>query len=493
MTDLLVRVGNQRPTIEHRPEARTSAAADVIRMASAAGLELDDWQRYVLEGALGERPDGKWAAFEVGLVVPRQNGKSALIEALIMTALFVWETKLVVYSAHQFDSAQEVFLRLQQLIEDSEFADQVKKIYTANGKEAIVLANGCRVKVKARSKGGGRGFSGDLIIFDEAYDLPSQITGNMIPALAARSMKESTDVQVWYTSSAAHSTSVKLHELRSRATSDKPGRLFYADWCADESAADDDVDAWYQANPALGIRISEEFVHDELASLQSAPEEFRRERLGIPDPLPSMQGPPPKLDAGKWEATRTRRKVDVKPGACTLAYDVHHGWSSVTIGFGTLSDSYGEVVEHRKGDGWLPERLADLYRTWKPTAIGLDGGNGDAVAVLGVIREYFESVGIDPDVVKPLTSAQYKAACGDAHQAVENGTAKRPFVEPDQLQTAGEVAAERRIGDAFVWDRRAATVPLSPLVSWTIARSLLSEERPRSKALMTRSRLNAGL
>lgn len=441
-------------------------------MAAAAGLELDEWQRHVLRGALGERGDGKWTAFEVGLVVPRQNGKSAIVEALILTALFVWETKLIVYSAHQFDSAQEVFLRLRQLIEDSEFADQVKQVYTANGKEAIVLKNGCRVKVKARSKGGGRGFSGDLIIFDEAFDLPAQITGNMIPALAARSMKPGTDVQVWYTSSAAHSTSVKLHELRSRAVSDKPGRLFYAEWSAPETVVDDDVDAWYQANPALGVRISEEFVHDELASLQSSPEEFRRERLGIPDPLPSTVGPPAKFNAERWAATETTRPAEFLPGACTLAFDVHNGWCGVSIANGTLAASHGEVIRHGKGTGWLPEYLVTIATKWLPTAIGLDGGCGEAVAVLGQVREAFEVAGLDTEKLTPLTSGAYKAACGDTFDAVMNGRATRPRVENDQLRTAGEVAAERRVGDAFVWDRKCA-VPLSPLISWTVARSLL--------------------
>jgi phage terminase large subunit-like protein len=46
-----------------------------------AGLELDPWQQFVIHNALGERPDGKWAAFEVGVEVPRQNGKGGLLEA----------------------------------------------------------------------------------------------------------------------------------------------------------------------------------------------------------------------------------------------------------------------------------------------------------------------------------------------------------------------------------------------------------------------------
>jgi hypothetical protein len=40
-----------------------------------AGLILDPWQQFVLVNALGERADGRWAAFEVGVDVARQNGK----------------------------------------------------------------------------------------------------------------------------------------------------------------------------------------------------------------------------------------------------------------------------------------------------------------------------------------------------------------------------------------------------------------------------------
>lgn len=438
-------------------------------------MELDPWQCHVLRGGLGESADGRWAAFEACLVVPRQAGKSALLEAMILAALFVWRERTVIYSAHLFATAAETFQRLRSLIESSEFADEVSKVYTANGKEAIILKNGCRVKFMARSRGGGRGFSGDRIIFDEAFDLDPKALGAMVPTLAARSMRGDSNPQIWYASSAAHSDSVVLHGVRARALGDDPGRLYYAEWSAEDHAEVDDVEAWYRANPALGIRISESFVRDELAALSHSPDEFRRERLGIPDPLPSKDGPPAKLDPKRWQATETGTAPTVVPGACTLAFDIHLGWTSVAISTGTLAASYGEIVEHRKGDGWLPARLAELVERWKPTAVGLDGGNGEAVAVLGVIREHFEAVGLDPDLVKPLTTAAYRAACGAIVAAVDNGTAKRPRVEPDQLRTAGEVAAERRIGDSFVFDRRSATVPLSPLIAWTIARSLLSE------------------
>ena len=44
-------------------------------------------------------------------------------------------------------------------------------------------------------------------------------------------------------------------------------RLAYFDWSAAPGSSLTDRDAWAQANPGLGIRISEDFIADELPDL----------------------------------------------------------------------------------------------------------------------------------------------------------------------------------------------------------------------------------
>ena len=113
---LAERLDSQRPTSLHLPLGITaSSGADCIEFAASVGLFLDDWQCWVLEQALGERADHKWAAFEVCLLVPRQNGKGAVLEALELYHLFVLRTSLIVHSAHEFKTASEHFMRLQRL------------------------------------------------------------------------------------------------------------------------------------------------------------------------------------------------------------------------------------------------------------------------------------------------------------------------------------------------------------------------------------------
>jgi hypothetical protein len=56
-----------------------------------------------------ERADGKWAAFEVGLNVARQNGKGSILEARELAGLFLLGERLIIHSAHEFATSLEAF------------------------------------------------------------------------------------------------------------------------------------------------------------------------------------------------------------------------------------------------------------------------------------------------------------------------------------------------------------------------------------------------
>ncbi len=66
-----VHVGAQRPRLLSVPACVSSAGREAVEIAASAGLVLDPWQEFVLEQSLGEKSDGNWSAFEVGLVVSR--------------------------------------------------------------------------------------------------------------------------------------------------------------------------------------------------------------------------------------------------------------------------------------------------------------------------------------------------------------------------------------------------------------------------------------
>jgi hypothetical protein len=125
---------------------------------------LDDWQRHILSVALGERSDGKWAAFEVGLIVGRQNGKGAVLEARELAGLFLFGEQLILHSAHEFKTAQEAFRRVLALVQNTPDLERlVSRVRTSHGEEGIELRSGARLRFVARSTGSGRGFSGDVV------------------------------------------------------------------------------------------------------------------------------------------------------------------------------------------------------------------------------------------------------------------------------------------------------------------------------------------
>ena len=96
-------LGSQVPThLVVPPSAVSSAGAEAVELAALAGLFLDPWQELVLQSALSERADGKWAALEVGLVVPRQNGKGSILEARELAGMFLLGEELILHSAHVF-------------------------------------------------------------------------------------------------------------------------------------------------------------------------------------------------------------------------------------------------------------------------------------------------------------------------------------------------------------------------------------------------------
>jgi hypothetical protein len=459
------RRGAQRPRIAHLPPGKASSSgAEAVELAASAGLFLDDWQQWVLDGGLGERADGSWAAFECGLVVPRQNGKGSILEALELAALFLFDARLVVHSAHEFKTAREHFLRMQSLVNASDdIRDQVKYIHTGAGTESIGLHNGARLNFVARSRGSGRGFSGDLIVLDEAFNLPEEAIGAMLPALSAR-----PNPQVWYASSAPHADSHVLHAVRRRGMSGDGGRLFYAEWGNEPETDPDDRDAWAAANPALGIRISEEHVQNEADAMRELGDEFARERLGVPSMEDSTAGvfPP-----GVWASCADERSSIST--ALHLALDVAPDMRFATFAAaGKRADGlwHVEIVERAPGTGWIVESAAQLAAKWD-RPIWLDV-RGPAGALLNDIKER----GVQ---IKELPDGKMGHACGSLQEKVLQGTVRHLGSQQPPLDAAVAGAAIRIVGDTWRWSRGASAVDISPLVAVTIALWAASEQGPK--------------
>ena len=79
----------------------------------------------------------------------------------------------MIHTAHLADTSKEGFRRLDDLIDANEWlSSQVRHVWRTNGHESIEFKGGRRIRFRTRTRGGGRGFSGSPVFFDEAMFLP---------------------------------------------------------------------------------------------------------------------------------------------------------------------------------------------------------------------------------------------------------------------------------------------------------------------------------
>ena len=442
----------------------TSAAAEVVGLAESVELFLDPWQQFVVENALGERADRKWAAFEVGLIVPRQNGKGSILEARELGGLFLLNERLILHSAHEFKTAQEAFRRVLSLVENFDhLRKKVARIRTSHGEEGIELLNGNRLRFVARSGGSGRGFSGDCVILDEAMILGPKQMAALLPTLSSR-----PNPQLWYTASAGFDESEQLRRVRERGTAGGDPGLAYFEWSAEEDADLDDREAWAESNPALGIRIPEEFIERERAAMPD--EEFGRERLSIW----SVGSRNAVIDVRKWAVLEDRESKPGDPVAFAVDVNPERTHAAISVA-GRRPDGFAhvEVVEYRKGTKWVPARLRELVDKWGGK-YGLDP-SGPAGSLLNALAD--EGLH-DPELVAGREMAQ---ACGSFYDKVEDGDL-RHMGQP-MLNTAVDAARRRVSGDSWTWHRRDTLSDICPLVAATVAVHLLGEPQEGSPAV----------
>ncbi|MFQ7443616.1 MAG: hypothetical protein ACLRNA_05895, partial [Gemmiger formicilis] len=160
-------MGSQEPSERVAPDYTASDGLDAAKLVRIGGTVLDPWQSDILDDWLGRTPSGKWAAPSAGGSVPRQNGKSLLIQARSEAGMLLYNEQ-VVYTAHLQKTATETFEEMRDFFEGPKLRRHVAEIKTAIGREQIILKSGARIKFLARTRNGGRGQHGDLLIFDEA-------------------------------------------------------------------------------------------------------------------------------------------------------------------------------------------------------------------------------------------------------------------------------------------------------------------------------------
>lgn len=442
---------------------------EAVELAASAGLVLDEWQADALRDLMAVADDGRWLHFEFGLNVARQNGKGVVLEARELALLMgVTGELLGVHAAHEFKTSEEHFLRIQSLFDNSdELSQKVKQIRRSHGQEGIYMMDGRRLRFVTRTKSGLRGFAGvDYLNLDEAMIINLASHGAMMPTL--RASKAARGPQLVYTGSAVdqeiHDHGIVWARVRERGLRGDDESLGYLEFSVDGEHPDDiadeqalDRELWRQANPGLGIRISEEHMAREQRSMD--PRTFAVELLGVGD-WPATDGSADVLvSLEEWQAVEDPGSVLVDP--ICIAFDVSPERHSSVVAAGRNDRGLMmiELIHSRAGTGWLGERLVDLYREHEVAEVVCDGF-GPSAAIANRIDE----AGI---TVKRMDSGDYGKACGLFVDHVGERTI-RHLGQPE-LDSAIKGAKARPLVDRWAWSRTKSTINISPLVAATLA------------------------
>lgn len=454
----------------------------------ALGMTLFEWQRSVLRRALARR-GRRWAAYEVDLIVPRQNGKNEILIALELVAANLLGVRLTIHSAHEAITAAKHFARFQELVNDDSpaYRPEIAKLfprtktrgfYTSNGKEHIEFANGALIEFRTRTKSAGRGFSAPLVVLDEAFDLPPKAVGSL-----QYTMRAKPNAQFWKTSSAAHADSVVLHNDRRRADAADPedSRLLYMEWGNEPGCDPSDPETWLRSNPSIGcvapgFNLELQTFRNEYASAKGDPEllaEFVREVCGVPEPplgsgadsvIPNWDsladGPNPETGyEGSKIASDRQWALAVSP--------VENGpqWASLGIA-GRTADGRLQVewMDHRKGTAWIVPRVVEAQKTTGiPIRVHAQGPEG---ALISSLRE----AGVEVDEV---SSADMERATGLLIAAASGDDESAPslvHLGQRSLDKAVRGAVLRTgVNGAASWSQRSSSVEITPLKAVTVA------------------------
>jgi hypothetical protein len=469
------------------PPSASSRAEEALEFCRSVGLELDEHQEFVLSKALGVAEDGRWAAEEVGLTSARRNGKTRIVVARHLAALYLFDEKYVSHSAHELRSAFECFLELLEVIEASEeLSRHVKRVRRQTGHEGIDFVSGQRIRYVARSKKAGRGLAGNLCTFDEAHTLPESVLAAQVPMLG-------TEVgQLWYVGSAPdktiHEHALVFSQVRARALSGASERLLYVEWSAEPPKDGEGVELLpgdlppeflddelqlRAANPAFPERLTPAAIALERRAMSAR--SFAVERLSVGDRPTSALAETGPISGALWEELRDESSKPLEP--LTIAIDINPAGRASFSGSGNTEDDFVHVgcaksdlqvtgVDLESGHG-LYHELREFGKDYRVARVLIDER-----VLRSPIRELIEDATFER--VEPVDTAGMARSCS-TFLALANERRLRHVGDP-RLSDSLKDAAVRSYHDGFLWNRRDARSDPAPVISATIAAAAVVHE-----------------
>lgn len=515
-------LGSETPRIWTPPlrelTAETSLGFECIAFAEETlGLQLRPWQRWFLIHALELHPDEVdeygdpvFRFRKVILLVGRQNGKSTVMQALTLWRLFIDRCGLVIGTAQDLEVAESLWAEsLDMALDVDELRDEIEqggKIERQPGRKMFRLRSRETYKVKAASRRGGRGLSGELVLLDELREHQSWDAW----AAVTKTTNAKARAQIYGISNAGDASSIVLRYLRKTAHAelgdpdglnddtapdelvddslvddeiDIDSGLGIFEWSAPVGAALTDPEALAQSNPSLGyggMRLA-----TLLSDAKTDPEWVFRTEVMCQWSEGTLEGlyPP-----GSWEASADEASSRGPGQPVALCVDVSWDRSHAHVGLASFradGDVHVELIASRAGNDWvlpwlLSEERSEVVRA---APVAVQSGRTPAQSLVEPMRD----AGIN---VIEWSGPDLTSGFGDFYDmvraAIGEGTGKRRVWHRNQspLNLAAATAVSKPSGDAWVIDRKKSASDAAPLIAvngaaWCLLAGLAKPKRSK--------------
>jgi hypothetical protein len=342
----------------------------VAKVAALRRAPLMPWQRLVADvgSELDER--GRYRYRIVLVTVPRQSGKTTLLDAVLTHRALTIPRASLWLTAQTRNDARDIWLRIAEGSEASPLAPLLK-VRRANGSEGISYRRtGALLRPFAPGESAIHGKTTDNVSADEIWwhnaEQGRALMGAIKPTQVTR---PSAQIWLFSTAGSARSTWMRpmVEQARAAIGEGRPSRIAYFEWSVPDDLDPLDLDTVAAYHPAVGFTIEREALAFDPAEISAA--EYARAYANQWVSAESFY-----LAPNLWERCRTfaafERNAEVA-FACEIFPDRSGG---VIVAAGRLPDGRAavEMVEERSGTAWAAPRLLELIRRHRPAAVVVD-------------------------------------------------------------------------------------------------------------------------